>query len=55
MVASGDVARKTGIALAVRWQSDQVGLVVSQGRHGGRREGVDWPLRPALVGERQYV
>jgi hypothetical protein len=45
MVARGDVARQTRIALAVSRKGDQVRLGVRRGRHD---DGRSWPSRPRV-------
>jgi hypothetical protein len=47
MVARGDVARQTRIALAVSRKGDQVRLGVRCGRHD---DGRSWPSRPRVDG-----
>jgi hypothetical protein len=43
MIARGDVARQTSVALAVSRKGDEVRLGVRSGRHG---DGRSWPSRP---------
>jgi hypothetical protein len=48
MVARGDVARQTRVALAVSRKGDEVWLRVRSGRHD---DGWSWPSRPRVDSE----